>query len=109
MALTLNKTVVRCEDNAGIRARRVFLITGPSSYDATNGESLAPSLVKLGVIECFGAGDSAIFWNGSSAVRLAVFDRTNNRLRFFVPNTGAEVANAVDLSTFSARVEIIGK
>lgn len=106
-ALTINRSLVRDLDNAGMRARRVVRITGPASY-VTGGVSCAASLFKLGELESFGGGGGALFHSGT-AVRLAVWDRTNAKLLFYLPNTGAEVANGVDLSAFTAFVEVAGR
>lgn len=106
MASTLTLTNARYRDTAGVRQRRIVTITGPASY-ASLGMTLAPADVALGTIECVAGGDSFVASSGT-AVRIVVFDRVNNKLIWFVPNTGAEVAAAQDLSAFSARVEIIG-
>lgn len=103
---TLDFTTARPQDAAGIRKRRVVRIVGPASY-AAGGDSFAPSDVQLGTIECIGGGDSFIASSGS-ATRLVVYDRAAGKLIWFVPNSGAEVAGGQDLSTYSARVEVIG-
>lgn len=95
--------VVRTYDEAGVRHRRVWLYTGPASYAAA-GDPFVPNDVKLGEIEYF----SGLATNGT-AVRLLVYDPTNEVVHWFIPNTGAEVAGAVDLSTFTGRIEVAGK
>lgn len=106
MATTLTLTNVRFRDTAGIRQRRVVTVTGPASY-ATGGMTIAPADVSLGTIESVGGVGGFLAWSGT-AVRLVVYDRTNGKFVWYVPNTGAEVAAAQDLSTFSANVELIG-
>lgn len=108
MPLTIGRTGFRDLDVAGIRRRNVVLLTGPVSYVGDPGEPLTPGDVKLGTIECFGAG-GVVFENGAGAIRIAYYDIANQRLRFYVPNTGSQVAAAQDLSLYTARVEIIGK
>ena len=104
---TITQTRARCRDNAGIRARRVVTITGPASYVQPGGDPLTPEDVFLGMIEYF---PPTVVLNASGAApRLVIYDYTNNVLLWFVPNTGSEVANAVDLSAYSFHVEIIGK
>lgn len=114
--MLIDRTAARDLDNAGIRARRVVTITGPTSYtntaaQATSGEPLLDGDFKLAAIEAFPAGGLIFcdFTGGAAAVRIATYDYVNDRLRFFIPNTGAEVANAVNLSAFTCRLEVLGK
>src|SRR5678815_1541572 len=92
--MLIDRTQARDLDNAGIRGRRVVTITGPTSYtntgvQATSGEALLDGDVKLGLIEAFPAGGLLFvdLTGGTASLRLAVWDITNKRLRFFVPNT----------------------
>lgn len=78
--------------------------TGPASY-VTGGDSLVPGDLKLGVID-------AIFFTvarSGTTIRLLVYDKTNEKVLWFVPNTGAEVAAATDLSGFTADMLALGK
>lgn len=95
---------VRTRDAAGIRRRCVIDIAGPSSY-ATGGDPITAGELFLGTIEHF---PDCLAWNGS-AVRLVHFDPDNSKLVWYVPNTGAEVADTTDLSGYSFRVEVMGK
>lgn len=104
MVLAIGRTGFRDLDVAGIRLRRVVQLTGDTSYP-TGGYSLTPGDVKLGVIEHF----PTVAITDGTTIRIGVYNYTTQKLQFFVPNTNVEVANAVDLSTFSARVEVIGK
>ena len=85
------------------QARRATM-TGPTSYD-TGGVAIA----NLGD---FGWGEThtlqGVLENGS-AVRLLWLDRANQKVKIYVPNTGAEVAAAVDLSAFTGEIVATGK
>lgn len=102
--VTIDRTAARDMDVAGIRARRVVTVTGPTSYE-TGGVGGWGGL-KHGTIEAFPAG-GVIFCNGS-AVRLGWFDHATDKMQFFVPDTGSEVANGTDLSGYTARIESLG-
>lgn len=111
MALTFDRTSVRECDVAGIRARRVEIIALDASYPnggaaANSGYPLTPGDVKLGVIEEVG---DLVFWDGGANIRIGVYDFANQRLRIFIPSTGAEVANGVSLAGYTTRAEFIGK
>jgi hypothetical protein len=79
-----------------------FDYTGPSSYSA-GGDSFVPNDVGLGNIDFI---DVAQAWNGS-AVRLVTYDKTAQKLVWYVPNTGAEASG--DLSAYSARIMVVGQ
>lgn len=101
---TIARTTVRYMDSAGIRRRRIGTYTGPASY-VTGGDSLTPAELNLGTVE-FLDFENAV--SATPAARLLVYDHTNQKVIWIVPNTGAEVANGVDLSGFSARFEAAG-
>jgi hypothetical protein len=106
MAATISFTRARSKDYSGIRARVVCDYTGPSSY-ATGGDPLTPSDVKLGTIEHLTLG-VAVNASGASP-RLLVYDYTNQKVLWFVPNTGSEVAAATDLSGYTVALSALGK
>ncbi len=97
---------VRTRDAAGIRARRVLDITGPSSY-ATGGDPITAGILILGTIEHF--PDCIAINAALDTVRLVHFNPTTSTLSWIVPNTGNEVADATDLSGYTFRVEVVGK
>lgn len=76
--------------------------TGPASYPAGGDPISGP--VDLGLGEIFGV--YGVISSGA-AVRIAFWDYTNQKLQFFVPNTGAEAAG--DLSTFAGTLLFTGK
>lgn len=100
---TLDKTVARDNDVAGIRRRVVNKYTGPASY-ATGGDPFTAGDVGLGVIEFISFANPV---DATPACRLVRYDHTNFKVIWF-DLAGAEIANAVDLSTFSTRFEAIG-
>ena len=97
---TIVRTTVRTQNNPGIR------YVGPASY-ATNGDSFTAQESGIGVIEqvIFGVAVNA----AGAAPRLLVYDYTNSKVRWFVPNTGDEVAAATDLSGYTVRTQVLGK
>ncbi len=74
---------------------------GPKSYPA-NGDPIVGSDFKtIGTLS--NVVGNAI--DASGNLRLLVFDPVNNSIRWYVATTGVEVAAAVDLSAFSARIQ----
>ena len=92
-------------DRTGNFSRRVAQYTGPSSY-VTGGDSFPPETLGLGQIQVL-LFELAI--NAAGTVRGLVYDTTNEKVLWYVLDTGAEVANGTDLSGFSARFEAVGK
>ena len=83
------------------------LYTGPSSYPNTGGtvgDPIAASDLSLGSIGFF---PSFIAFDPVGGVtRLCVYDSAAGTIRWFVPDTGAEVANGTDLDAFSADIVV---
>lgn len=98
---TLDFSQYRAEDGSNTKRRIQVRYTGPSSYVA-GGDSFVPADVKLGQIHVV---DGFLAWNGS-AVRLVTWDPTNQKMVWYVPNTGAEASG--DLSAYKADIEVIG-
>lgn len=103
---TIDLTVARPSDVAGIRRRVVGRYTGPASYTTGGDPFVASELKALGTIE-FLDFENAI--NATPANRLLTYDHANGTVVWIVPNTGAEVAATTDLSGYSARFEAIGQ
>lgn len=88
-----------------------FDYTGPASYvalgDPTNNTGANVTVFGLGaVIHC--PAHFALDADGTN-IRLVVYDKVNKTMRWYVPNTGAEVAAGVDLSGFTVdAMEVTG-
>ena len=90
-----------------------FRYTGPASYatggdlaKAGTGANTDTFVFGLGAVVNFPTA-IALDANGANP-RLLVYNPATYKVRWFVPNTGAEVAAAVDLSGFTADLEITG-
>lgn len=92
-------------DSSNDRIRKFITVTGPSSYP-TGGEAIAPASFGLGRVDLFNA-ELALSAAGT-AVRAVRYDYTNQKVQWFGENF-AEISNGTDLSTYSARVEVIGR
>lgn len=101
--MPLTRSIGNYFDASGSFLRRVERWTGPSSY-ATGGETCSASTFGLGTLI---KGPNGIAFDGTN-VRLVVWQPSTNKLLWFVPNTGAEVANGVDLSAYSLQFEVVG-
>lgn len=102
--MTLTESNFPARDRMNDRVVREVQYTGPASY-TTGGESVN-SAADLGMGEVFGVYGTI---GDGSAIRIPFFDYTNQTIQWFIPNTGAEVANGVDLSTFSGTLLFTGK
>lgn len=90
-------------DKTGATERRIGRYTGQTSY-TTGGESLPPEQLAMSSID-FLVTDAMT--NGT-VVLIARYDHTNKKMKVF-DMAGAEVANATDLSGYTARFEAIGR
>lgn len=86
--------------------RRIGTYTGPASY-VTGGDPLTPEQLRLKEIDQLDL-DNAFLNNASTHYNL-VYDYVNKKIVWYVPNTATEVANATNLSTYSARFEAKGR
>lgn len=91
-------------DVSGMHRTFTAIYTGPASY-VTGGDPFVAADVKLGTLQHV---DFGIATNGS-ATRLLTYDRTNGKVMWWVPSTGAEVANAQDMSAYTCTFEAVGK
>ena len=103
MTGTLDLTVVRPYDVAGVRRRTIGKYTGPAAYVA-GGDPIAAADVKLGEIELF---DAVGLTDGTTAYTI-IYDKTNLKLQIFLA-AGTEVTVGTNLSACSAWFEAIGK
>jgi len=88
--------------------RQVATLSGPTVAQGgylTGGITVDPTEVRMGKIFAILGG---VLSNGT-AMLLPWYDVATGKLLYFVPNTGAEVANATDLTAYSGRVEFVGQ
>lgn len=102
--MNISETSFPARDRLNDRLVRQVRYTGPASY-ATGGDPVNAS-TELGMGEVYFV--AGVISNGS-AIRIPYFDYTNQKLVMYVPNTGAEVAAAQDLSGFSGTLTFMGK
>ena len=102
--MTYDLTQFPARDRLNDRLVREVVATGPASY-ATGGDVLNPTN-DLGMGTVFGV--YGVLTDGS-AIRIPVLNFTTQAVQFYIPNTGAEVANGVDLSGFSGTLIFTGK
>lgn len=81
--------------------------TGPASYPngAADGDPFTPAEVGLGVIDFIDFENPV---DATPVCRLVTYDVTNQRVLWF-DDAFAQIANAVDLSTFSCRFRAYGR
>jgi len=106
MPPTIDRTTLPAfHDTSGARIRKTARYVGPVSYTGPGGDPFTPA--DLGMTRI----DVLLFtfaWDGANAHRSLVWDRVNQKVVWFVTSTDQEVANAVDLSGFTATFEAIG-
>lgn len=102
---TIDSTTVPKHDASNDRIRKFITYTGPASY-TTGGETIALTEIGLGAFHQFNA-EPAKTATGTS-IRLIRFDYTAQKAQWYGENFN-EIANGTDLSTYSARVEVIGR
>jgi hypothetical protein len=111
MALTINRVTGLRDESVGSQRMLTRHVTFDNSY-ATGGESLKPADVGLRQISNVIPVGAARKTDATSAVNVS-YDHTNQKLVAY--NSAAagaaptEVANATDLSTYTARVLVFGK
>lgn len=92
----------------GQKVTDLIKITGPVSY-TTGGFSLAGGSngIPIGTFQRV-SFDGVFVAAALSSVRIPVWNPDTQKVLLFVPNTGAEVANGVDVSTYTARAKVVG-
>lgn len=83
-------------------------ITGPVSY-TTGGFSLAGGSngIPIGTFQRV-TFDGVFKKTDDSAVLLPMWNPATQKVLLYVPNTGAQVANGVDVSTYIAYAKVVG-
>ncbi len=92
----------------GQKITDLIKITGPVSY-TTGGFSLAGGSngIPIGTFQRI-SFDGVFKKSDDSAVLIPHWNPVTQKVLLYVPNTGAEVANAVDTSTFVAYAKVAG-
>jgi len=103
---TYNFTVARSKDVAGIRLRRVGLLTGGATYIGATGDIVLAADVGLGTIEFFNIN---MISDGTNTYWPRVVYNADGSVTLFWFSATATAIGNVDLSTFSGRFEVIGK
>lgn len=80
--------------------------TGPTSY-ATGGDAIDADDLGLARIQALTLGVAADASNANP--RLLRLNAAGTKIIWYVPSTGAEVANATNLSAFTASLQAEGK
>lgn len=87
-----------------LNSRVVREVTAVGGAYVTGGESIDAAGLGMGTV--FGVYGTI---SNGSAVLVGWFDFTNQQLKWFVPNTGSEVANGLDLTGYNGTLLITGK
>lgn len=107
--MTLSETSFSARDRLADRMVRQVRYTGPASYAAGGDPVNAPTELGMGEVYVVVGEIGNVSGAVSTAIRLPHFDYANQKIQWFIPNTGAEVAGAVDLSGFSGVLTFFGK
>lgn len=106
MTGTIDKTVGQFHDSSHAHIRKVGGYTGPASY-VTGGDPVSPAdlgMARVTLMLFTPASNGTLFvypvWVGTA---------TGGAVKWLVGTTGVEVAGGVNLSTYTARFEAIGK
>lgn len=104
--MPLDRSVGNYFDSSSSFLRRVARWTGPNPY-ATGGEAITAATFGLGKIVAILGGTAN---DAAGALRLAVYNPTTGKIAWYVDGAAGfvEVANGVNLSTFSGPIEVIG-
>lgn len=101
MPMTFDETLFPARDRLNDRMVRQVKYTGPSSY-AAGGDAI--DKIQTGMGEVYSVLGTI---SNGSAVRIGWFDYPNQKVMWFVPNTGAEATG--DLSGYSGTLTFFGK
>jgi hypothetical protein len=105
---TIDRTIGAYHDSSNARIRKIGGYTGPASY-ATGGDAITAGELGMARIELLLLGDAT---NGTLYRHLVFIPNTTTGgglIRWLDATNGAEIANATNLTTYTARFEAIGK
>lgn len=103
--MPVDQTTVPKFDSSNDRLRRFITVTGPASY-VTGGESMTPASIGLGAIHLFNPAPARNA--AGTSMRQLAYDPVAQKIQWYGENFN-EIANATDLSTYSAVVEVVGR
>jgi len=105
---TIDRSIGAYHDSSQARIRKIGGYTGPNPYNTT-GDPITPASLGMAKIELVlftnaVSGTSYLYpvWNPDPTTG-------GGKVKWLVSTTGVEVAQGVDLSTYFARFEAIGK
>jgi len=101
--MPLDRSVGNYFDATPAHLIRVMRWTGPTSY-VTGGEDVSPGVFGMGKVIAI----LALPITDGTTARLAVWNIATQKLQWIVPSTNAEVAAAVNLSTFTGALVVFG-
>lgn len=93
-------------DRSAMKLFKYLLYTGPVSY-TTFGDTFAPADVGLGKIDFINPIGNA-YSKANTTMYLLSWDQNSQTVVWYVPNTGAEVANGTNLSAYTVLIEAVG-
>jgi hypothetical protein len=100
--MTIDQSIGNYHDSSHTHLRKIGRATGPASY-TTGGDPLLPAGLSLGRVEVLLFEP---FENGTVII-FGRYNVTAQTVKFY-DLAGNEIANATDLSLYSARFEAIG-
>lgn len=100
-AVTMDDSNFPARDRLNDRMVRETRVTGATSY-TTGGDALP----DIGMGDIYGV--YGVLSNGTN-IRVAVWNYTTQKLQFWDPAAGTEVANAASLAAYSGTLLITGK
>jgi hypothetical protein len=104
--MPLDRSVGNYFDASSSFLRRVARWTGPNPY-VSGGEPVSAATFGLGKIIVILGGQAL---DAAGGVRLSLYNPTTGKMMWYVDGAAGfvEVAGGVNLSTFSAPIEVIG-
>lgn len=103
-------SAIPANDKSADRLRRTYTVAGPASY-TTGGTAFTPQEIGFGQSVHVVNGTVMRTTSGGAACRLVALNNETPaapKLQWY-DLAGAEIANGIDLSTFSGNLEFIGK
>lgn len=100
--MTLDLTVAPGQ-NTGTQKRQIVAYTGPAPY-ATGGDTITANDLRIGVVTAI----LGLSISDGTTVHHGWYNQATGKIMWFVA-AGTEVTNGTDLSTFTGRIEFVGR